>query len=395
MKKTVRDFDFHGKKALVRCDFNVPLDESGQVTDDTRIVGAVPTIRCLLDGGAAVILLSHLGRPKGKADAKYSLAPVASALGEQLGLPVWFESVPEVVDARVREKAAALAPGEVMLLENTRFRAEETENGAGFARELASLADVFVNDAFGSAHRAHSSTAGVADYIPAVLGLLVEKEVRFLGDALEDPKRPFTAILGGAKVGDKIKVIERLLDKADCLLIGGGMAYTFLKAQGHEVGLSLLDADSLGLAKELLAQAAEKGTELLLPLDTRAGRTFDNDTESAVFATGAIPADFMGLDIGPKTIDLFTARIRAAGTVLWNGPMGVFEMPNFATGTRAVAEAMADSGAVTVIGGGDSAAAVVQFGLADRMTHVSTGGGASLEFIEGRELPGIAVCDDR
>jgi 3-phosphoglycerate kinase len=394
MKKTVKDIDVNGKKVIVRCDFNVPLDANGHITDDTRIVGALPTIRYLLDGGASVILLSHLGRPKGAPDPKYSLQPVADELTKRLGRSVWFESIPTVVDDSVRAKAAALAPGEVMLLENTRFRKEETDNGTVFSKELASLADLFVNDAFGSAHRAHSSTAGIADYIPAVTGFLVEKEVKFLGEALNDPARPFVAILGGAKVSDKIRVIENLLTNADTLLIGGGMAFTFLKAQGDEIGTSILDADSLGLAASLIRLAADKGVDLLLPVDTYAGLAFDNDTEADYYDVAAMPADRMGLDIGPKTEAIFTEKIKTAGTILWNGPMGVFELPKFAEGTKAVAEAMAESKAVTIIGGGDSAAAVEQLGLADKMSHVSTGGGASLEFIEGKELPGVAVCGD-
>jgi 3-phosphoglycerate kinase len=400
MKKTVRDIEVKGKKVIVRCDFNVPLDDTGKITDDTRIAGAVPTIRYLLDHGAAVILLSHLGRPKGAPDPKFSLRPVAEDLSARLEIPVWFESVPTVIDDNVRTRAAHLKGGEVMLLENTRFRSEETDedHGAGydsFSKELAALADIFVNDAFGTAHRAHASTAGIADYIPAVTGFLVEKEVKYLGDALTNPVRPFVAILGGAKVGDKIKVIENLLEKVDTLLIGGGMAFTFLKAQGYEIGASKLDAESLDLAAQLLRQAKEKGVELVLPVDVKAGESFDNDTPADYCAASAIPADRMGLDIGPETAALFADRIQKAGTVLWNGPMGVFEFSNFTQGTRIVAEAMAASDATTIIGGGDSAAAVEQFGLAEKMSHVSTGGGASLEFIEGRVLPGVAVCGDQ
>jgi phosphoglycerate kinase len=399
MKKTVRDIDVREKRALVRCDFNVPLDEDGNITDDTRIVGALPTIRYLLEHGAAVILMSHLGRPKGEPKPEFSLKPVAAELTRKLGKDVWFKSVPAVVDGDVKAKAAALNPGEVMLLENTRYVAGETKNDGVFAKELASLADVFVNDAFGSAHRAHSSTAGVADYLPAVMGFLVEKEVKYLGDALSDPKRPFVAILGGAKVADKIPVIKNLLTKADTLIIGGGMAYTFLKAKGYEIGTSLLDADGEELAKSLMAQAAADGVEFLLPVDVVVGDEFKADTPYADYAADAIPADKMGLDIGPETRKLFAERISGAGTVLWNGPMGVFEMDAFATGTKAVAEALAEatekSGAVTIIGGGDSAAAVKKFGLAEKMSHVSTGGGASLEFIEGKELPGVTVCEDK
>jgi 3-phosphoglycerate kinase len=398
MKKTVRDIDVDGKKVLVRCDFNVPLDEERNITDDTRIVGALPTILYLLEHGAAVILMSHLGRPKGEAKPEFSLKPVADELVKKLGRDVWFKSAEAVVDDEVRAKAAALKPGEVMLLENTRYVAGETKNDGTFARELAQLADVFVNDAFGTAHRAHSSTAGVAAYLPAVMGFLVEKEVGYLGGALSEPKRPFVAVLGGAKVADKILVIENLLEKADTLIIGGGMAYTFFKAKAYEIGTSLLDADSVELAAGLMKKAAEKGVEFLLPVDVVCGDEFKDDTPYAVYAADAMPADRMGLDIGPETRTLFADRIRGAGTVLWNGPMGVFEMDAFAVGTRAVAEAMAEaterSGAVTIIGGGDSAAAVEKFGLARKMSHVSTGGGASLEFIEGKELPGIAVCED-
>jgi 3-phosphoglycerate kinase len=395
MKKNIRDIDVNGKKVIVRCDFNVPLDEDGRITDDTRIVGALPAIRYLLEQNASVILLSHLGRPKGTYDAKYSLKPVADDLLARLGGNVQFSSTPAVVDDEVRKVAASLRPGDVLLLENTRFRKEETENDPGFARELAALADIFVNDAFGTAHRAHASTAGIAAYIPAVSGFLIEKEVKFLGDALNQPKRPFLAILGGAKVGDKIRVIRSLLTKADTLIIGGGMAYTFLKAQGFEIGTSILDADSVELAGSLLEEAKDKGVELLLPSDIKTGLTFDNDTESAFCDATDIPPNQMGMDIGPRTQQLFVEKIKSAGTILWNGPMGVFEMPNFSGGTRAVAEAMAASEAVTVIGGGDSAAAVEQFGLAEKMSHVSTGGGASLEFIEGLELPGIAVLAEK
>jgi 3-phosphoglycerate kinase len=398
MKKTVRDIDVKGKKVLVRCDFNVPLDEESTITDDTRIVGALPTILYLLEHGAAVILMSHLGRPKGEARPEFSLKPVADELVKKLGRDVWFKSVPTVVDDEVRTKAAALKPGEVMLLENTRYVAGETKNDDAFARALASLADVFVNDAFGSAHRAHSSTAGVASYLPTVMGFLIEKEVKYLGDAMSSPRRPFVAVLGGAKVADKILVIENLLEKADALIIGGGMVFTFFKAKGYETGTSLLDADSVGIADSLMKKAGEKGVEFLLPVDVVAGDGFNADTPHADYAADAMPADRMGLDIGPRTQELFASRIRGAGTVLWNGPMGVFEMDAFAAGTRAVAEAMAEatekSGAITIIGGGDSAAAVEKFGLAEKMSHVSTGGGASLEFIEGKELPGIAVCED-
>lgn len=394
MKKTVKDIQVKGKRALVRCDFNVPLKD-GVITDDIRIVSALPTIRYLMEGGAKVILMSHLGRPDGEAKKEFTLAPVAARLAELLGTEVKFVSSDTVVDDKVREAAAALEDGQVMLLENVRFRKEETKNGADFAKELAQLGDFFVNDAFGTAHRAHASTAGVADYLPAVSGFLIEKEVEFLGNAVENPKRPFVAIMGGAKVGDKIPVIENLLKKVDTLIIGGGMAYTFFKSQGLEIGTSILDKDNVELAAELLKKAEAAGVKMLLPVDCVCGKEFKNDTEYAVFAREEIPADMMGLDIGPKTAELYRQAVADAATVVWNGPMGVFEMPNFAKGTRAVAEALAESSAVTVIGGGDSAAAVEQFGLADKMTHISTGGGASLEFLEGKVLPGIAVLEDK
>ena len=394
MKKTVKDIEVKGKRALVRCDFNVPLKD-GVITDDIRIVSALPTIRYLIEGGAKVILMSHLGRPDGEPKKEFTLAPVAERLSQLLGTEVMFVSSDTVVDDKVKEAAAALENGQVMLLENVRFRKEETKNGADFTKELAQLGDFFVNDAFGTAHRAHASTAGVADYLPAVSGFLIEKEVEFLGNAVENPKRPFVAIMGGAKVGDKIPVIENLLKKVDTLIIGGGMAYTFFKSQGLEIGTSILDKDNVELAAELLKKAEAAGVKMLLPVDCVCGKEFKNDTEYAVFPREAIPADMMGLDIGPETAKLYAQAVSDAATVVWNGPMGVFEMPNFAKGTRAVAEAMAESSAVTVIGGGDSAAAVEQFGLADKMTHISTGGGASLEFLEGKVLPGIAVIENK
>ena len=405
MKQTIRDFDFEGRTALVRCDFNVPLDKDGRITDDTRIAGALPTIRYLMGNGAKVILMSHLGRPKGEAKKEYSLAPVAADLAAKLGVNVCFESVAKVLDDGVRAKAASLKPGEVMLLENTRFRKEEDSKDlavqAPFAKELASLADVFVNDAFGTAHRHHASTAGVADYIPAVMGFLIEKELKYLGEALENPKRPLVAIMGGAKVADKIAVIENLMKKVDALLIGGGMAFTFLKATGCEIGKSLLDNDGIEFAGSLLERAKGRGVKILLPTDILAAKAFDNDAHSEVFEVSppaGIPDDFIGLDIGPETIDAFSDEIATAGAILWNGPMGVFEMPNFAAGTLAVSEAMVkatEAGAVTIIGGGDSAAAVSLFGHSEKMTHVSTGGGASLEFIEGKSLPGVVVLKDK
>lgn len=394
MKKTVRDIEVRGKKALVRCDFNVPMQD-GAITDDIRIRSALPTINYLVDHGAKVILMSHMGRPKGEAKMEYSLKPVADRLSQLLEKEIHFRSVPEVVNQSVADEAAALKDGEIMLLENVRFRKEETKNEPGFAKELAGLGDLFVNDAFGTAHRAHCSTAGVADYLPAVSGFLIEKEVKFLGDTLENPQRPFVAIMGGAKVGDKIPVIENLLNKVDTLVIGGGMSYTFFKAMGLEIGTSILDEESLELAKNLLKQAEEKGVNILLPVDVVCAKEFDNNSEKLICRREDIPKDRMGMDIGPDSIKLINEELRKAKTVVWNGPMGVFEMPNFAEGTKKVAEGLANSSAATIIGGGDSAAAVEQFGYADKMTHISTGGGASLEFLEGKVLPGIAVIEDK
>ncbi|OLR54665.1 phosphoglycerate kinase [Hornefia porci] len=394
MKKTIRDIDVKGKKVIARCDFNVPMQE-GRITDDTRIRAALPTIEYLLEHDAALILMSHMGRPKGEPKMEFTLAPVAERLSEYLKKEVKFKSSPTVVDDEVKKMAAELKPGEVMLLENVRFRKEETENDPGFAKELASLAELFVQEAFGTAHRAHASTAGIADYLPAVSGFLIEKEVKFLGSAVEDPKRPFVAIMGGAKVGDKIPVIRNLISRVDTLIIGGGMAYTFYKAMGLEIGTSILDADNVGLAGELMKQAEEAGVKMLLPVDVVCAAAFENDAETVTVDRDKMPADMMGMDIGPKSAELFAEEIGKAATVVWNGPMGVFEMPNFAEGTKKVAEALAASDAITVIGGGDSAAAVEQFGLADKMTHISTGGGASLEFLEGKTLPGIAVIQDK
>ena len=391
-KKTVRDIDPSGKRVLVRCDFNVPLDGAA-ITDEKRIVEALPTIRYLKEAGARVILCSHLGRPKGKADPKYSLAPVAARLGELLGCPVPLAA--DVTGESARSLADSLRDGEVMLLENVRFDPREEKNDPAFARELASLAELYVNDAFGTAHRAHASTAGVADYLPAVCGFLIEKELSFLGGALEEPARPFAAILGGAKVSDKIGVIRSLLAKVDSLLIGGGMAYTFIKAQGGQIGGSLCEEDKLDLARELLAEAEEKGVRLLLPVDTVIADAFREDAATRVVPAGQIPDGWQGLDIGPETRALFAAEVKQAATVVWNGPMGVFEMKPFAAGTEAVAKAMAESDAVTIIGGGDSAAAAAQMGVADRIRHISTGGGASLEFLEGKVLPGIACLEDK
>lgn len=393
MKKTIRDIDVKGKKVLVRCDFNVPMQD-GVITDDNRITAAMPTISYLKEQGAKVILMSHMGRPKGQPKMEYTLQPVADRLSQLVGEEVKFVSSPVVVDDAVREAAADLAEGDIMLLENVRFRKEETDNKAGFAKDLADLAEIFVQEAFGTAHRAHASTAGVADYLPAVSGFLIEKEVKFLGGAVDEPERPFVAIMGGAKVGDKIPVIENLLKKVDALIIGGGMAYTFFKAMGYEIGKSILDADNIDFAKELLEKAEAAGVKMLLPVDVVCADDFSNDANTVVVDRDQMPADMEGLDIGPKTVELYKETLLAAKTVVWNGPMGVFEMPNFAVGTKAVAEVLAEAEAVTIIGGGDSAAAVEQFGLADKMTHISTGGGASLEFLEGKVLPGIAVIEE-
>ncbi|MCI8348158.1 MAG: phosphoglycerate kinase [Firmicutes bacterium] len=394
MKKTIKDISVKDKKVIVRCDFNVPLKD-GKITDDTRIKAALPTIEYLKEQGAAVILMSHLGRPDGQAKSEYTLEPVSKRLSELLGTDVIFAKSDVVVDNNVKGQAEKLGFGQIMLLENVRFRKEETKNGTDFAKELASLADIFVNDAFGTAHRAHASTAGVADYLPAVSGFLIEKEVEFLGNAVENPARPFVAIMGGAKVGDKISVIRNLLNKVDTLIIGGGMAYTFYKSMGLDIGTSILDKDSVGLASDLLKEADEKNVKMLIPVDVVCGREFKNDTETVVCKRDEIPSDMMGLDIGPETISLYKEEISKAKTIVWNGPMGVFEMENFAKGTFEIASAMADSEAITVIGGGDSAAAVTQFGLESKMTHISTGGGASLEFLEGKTLPGVAVLEDK
>lgn len=394
MKKTVRDIDVAGRKVLVRCDFNVPMKD-GNITNDIRIVSALPTIKYLIENDAAVILMSHMGRPKGEPKPEFTLRPVADRLSELLGQDVIFAPSPVVVDDGVRETAAALQGGQVMILENVRYRAEETKNEEPFTGELASLGEIFVNDAFGTAHRAHCSTAGLAKYMPAVSGFLIEKEIKFLGDVLEDPERPFVAIMGGAKVGDKIPVIENLMKKVDSLIIGGGMSYTFFKAMGYEIGKSILDEESTGLAGELMKKAEAAGVQLLLPVDTVCAREFSNDSEKAVFDRDSIPEDMMGMDIGPKTIELYKDCISKAKTIVWNGPAGVFEMPSFEAGTKAIAQALAESDATTVIGGGDSAAAVEQFGFADKMTHISTGGGASLEFLEGKELPGVACLEDK
>ena len=395
MKKTVKDINLDNAKVLMRCDFNVPLDSNQNITDDTRIRAALPTLEHMVTHGAKVVVMSHLGRPKGKAAAEFSLAPVAVRLAELLGKQVEFADSDVVVDDSVKEKVAALKDGDVLLLQNVRFRKEETDNEPGFAKELASLGDVFVQEAFGTAHRAHASTAGVADYLPCVSGLLIEKEVKFLGSALQNPQRPFVAIMGGAKVGDKIKVIENLLTKVDTLIIGGGMSYTFYKAMGLEIGTSILDADNIDLAKMLLEKATSLNVKLLLPVDIVCADKFSNDAKYQTYSRDQIPSDMMGLDIGEETIKLYSEEIAKAKTVVWNGPMGVFEMENFAKGTKAIAEALATSDATTIIGGGDSAAAVEQFGLADKMSHISTGGGASLEFLEGKILPGISIIEEK
>lgn len=394
MKKTVRDIDVAGKRVLVRCDFNVPMQD-GEITDDIRIRSALPTIEYLVENKAKVILMSHMGRPKGEPKPEFTLLPVAARLRDLLGQEVLFVPSDQVVDEHVTEAAMALPDGQVMLLENTRYRKEETNNEEPFTQQLAKLGEIFVNDAFGTAHRAHCSTAGLAEYMPAVSGFLIEKEVKFLGDALDDPERPFVAIMGGAKVGDKIPVIENLMKKVDTIIIGGGMSYTFFKAMGLEIGTSILDEDSIDLAGELMAKAKSMGVEMLLPIDSVCSSEFSNDAHQAVFDRDQIPSDMMGMDIGPKTIALYREAIMKAKTVVWNGPCGVFEMPSFEEGTKQIAAALAESGATTVIGGGDSAAAVEQFGFADSMTHISTGGGASLEFLEGKELPGIACLEDK
>ena len=391
-KKTIRDIDLKGKRVIVRVDFNVPQDKEGKITDDNRIVGALPTIKYLVEQNAKVVLMSHLGRPKGEFNMKYSLAPAALRLSELLGRPV--KMAKDVIGEDADRIVASLKEGEVCLLENLRFHNEEEKNDPDFARKLSGYGDIYVNDAFGTAHRAHASTEGVAHYLPAVSGFLIEKELKFLGGAVEHPDRPFVAILGGAKVSDKIGVINNLLEKVDVLIVGGGMAYTFIKAQGGEIGKSLLEADRLEYALEMLKKAKEKGVKLLLPEDSVAADAYSNDANIQVVDSYKIPEGYLGLDIGPKAQKAFAEAIRGAKTVVWNGPMGVSEMSNFAAGTVAVAKAMAESEAVTIIGGGDSAAAVVQLGFGDKMSHISTGGGASLEFLEGLELPGVAALND-
>ena len=392
-KKTVKDIDVAGKKVLLRCDFNVPQDKAtGAITDDKRIVAALPTIRYLLEQNAAVIACSHLGKPKGEWKESLSLAPVAQHLSQLLGREVLFAK--DIIGPDAQAKAAALQPGQIMLLENLRFDKGEEKNDPAFAKALADLAQVYVSDAFGTVHRAHASTAGVAAYLPAVSGFLLGKELDIMGKALENPQRPFVAVLGGAKVSDKINVINNLLEKADAIIIGGGMSYTFAKAQGHTIGKSLLEEDKLDYAREMIAKAQAKGVKFLLPTDNLCAAEFSKDARPVLEGTD-IPDALMGMDIGPRTIEAFSAAVKGAGTVVWNGPMGVFEFPAFAEGTKAMAKALAESGAITIVGGGDSAAAVEQLGFADRMTHISTGGGASLEFLEGKELPGVACLLDR
>ncbi len=391
-KKTVEDINVTGKKVFVRCDFNVPLQD-GKITSDKRIVESLPTIKYLLANGARVILSSHLGRPKGEVDPQFSLAPVAVRLSELLGTEVKMAS--DVVGDSAKTLAASLKDGEVMLIENVRFCKGETKNDPELSKEFASLADVFVNDAFGSAHRAHCSTTGIADYLPAVCGFLIKKEIEFIGGALEAPKRPLVAILGGAKVSDKIGVINNLLDKVDTLIVGGGMAYTFFAAQGHNIGTSICEDDKKELALEMLKKAEEKGVKFVLPIDNKVGKEYKSDTEAMTVDSDDIPDGWMGLDIGPKSQAIFKDAIKGSGTVIWNGPMGVSEWDNFAAGTIAVATAVAESGAISIIGGGDSAAAVQKLGFADKMSHISTGGGASLEFLEGKVLPGIAALNDK
>ena len=392
-KKSVEDLQVNGKKVLVRVDFNVPLDENKNVTDDNRIVGALPTIKYLVENNAKVILCSHLGRPKGEFNEKYSLKPVIKRLSELLGQEV--KMAEDVIGDSAKKLAAELKEGEVLVLENVRFHKEETDNDKEFSKELASLADLYVNDAFGTAHRAHASTAGVAEFLPSACGYLIKKEIDIMGKALSNPARPFVTILGGAKVSDKIGVITNLIEKVDALVIGGGMAYTFSKAMGGKIGNSICEDDKVELAKELIKKAEEKGVKLLLPVDNVCADAFSNDANILLAEAGQIPDGYQGLDIGEKTVELFGETLSKAKTIIWNGPMGVFEFSNFANGTKAVAKIVAEADAVTIIGGGDSAAAVEQLGYADKMTHISTGGGASLEFLEGKVLPGIDVLNDK
>ena len=397
MKKTLKDYDYQGKRVLVRADFNVPMSkkEKGVISDDARIVASIPTIEYLLDAGASVVLMSHMGRPKGTPNPDFSLRPVADRLSKLLQREVKFLPSDRVVDAEAEKAVRDLKPGEVALLENTRYRAEEEKNGEAFARELAGLADLFVNDAFGTSHRAHASNVGVSKLLPSAVGLLVQKEIEIMGKALEAPQRPFVSILGGAKVSDKIGVIENLIERVDTILIGGGMAYTFEKALGKEIGRSLLEEDKVELAKSLMERAEKRGVKLLLPVDVVIAKEIDESAETKVVSIDEIPVDMEALDIGPETARRFAEEIKSAKTVVWNGPMGVFELSNFAAGTMAVAQALAASDAVSIVGGGDSALAIEKAGLKDRITHVSTGGGASLEFLEGKKLPGIEAIEDK
>ncbi len=392
-KKTVRDIDVSGKKVLMRVDFNVPLNEKKEITDDTRIAAAIPTIRYLLENKAKLILCSHLGRPKGVANPDFSLSPVVATLEKLAGTKVIFAK--DCIGPEAEKAVSELKEGQIVLLENLRFHKQETENDAGFSKQLAALADVYVNDAFGTAHRAHASTVGVTAYLPSACGFLIQKELEFLGGALENPERPFIAILGGAKVADKIGVIENLMKKADTIIIGGGMAHTFVAAQGHKIGTSLFDPSTLETAKAIIADAKMKGIKLLLPVDYVVASEFSADAQSTIVPVESIPDDMMALDIGPSSRMLFATEIKSAKTIIWNGPMGVFEFPQFANGTKAVAQALSEAQGITIIGGGDSAAAVKKLGFADKMTHISTGGGASLEYLEGIELPGIAALNDQ
>ncbi len=392
-KKTVKDIEVKGKKVLVRCDFNVPQDENGNITDNRRIVSSIPTIKYLLENGAKVILCSHLGRPKGEVKKEFSLAPVAKELSKELGKEVKLAG--DIVGESAKSLTNNMQEGEVVLLENVRFDSREEKNDPEMAKELASLAEIYVNDAFGTSHRAHASTAGVADYLPAVSGFLIEKEIDFMGNALENPKRPLVAILGGKKVSDKIGVINSLLEKVDTLMIGGAMAYTFFKAQGYEVGNSICELDKLDLALELIEKAKKKGVKLMLPVDTKLGKEFDKDTESKTVKCNEIPEGWEGFDIGEETINLYKEELRKAKTVVWNGPLGLFEFDQFAIGSNEIAKTLAEIDAITIVGGGDCAAAVEKAGVADKLTHVSTGGGASLEFLEGKKLPGIECLQDR
>ena len=392
-KKTIKDIDLKGKKVFVRCDFNVPMDENQNITDNTRIVAALPTIKYLLEQNCKLVLASHLGRPKGEFKPEFSLAPVAKELSKLLGREVIMAK--DVIGEDAMTKAANLKEGEILLLENVRFHREETDNDPEFSKKLASMAEVYVNDAFGTAHRAHASTTGIASYLPAVSGFLIEKELQFLGNAVNNPERPFVAILGGAKVSDKIGVIDSLLEKVDTLMIGGGMAYTFFKAQGYDVGNSICEMDKLDLAKQAMEKAKQKGVKLLLPVDTKVGKEYKPDTESKTVKYTEIPDDWEGFDIGEETIKLFSDELKNAKTVVWNGPLGLFEFEQFAVGTNSIAKVLSEIDATTIIGGGDSAAAVKKAGLEDKMTHISTGGGASLEFLEGKKLPGIEALMDK